>query len=160
NPCVLWKGGGSIRMALSTDRGQTFVPVATEALLVKNGAIDVPTLVVRGDGAMHLVWGAHRDPADPNDMVSAHLYFASTRDRGKTGPPARARARPTPGARRAGPWCQPSVAARPGGELWIAYRTSAENVKEVALLHSTDSGRTFSTHPVSDNKWYVKGCPT
>lgn len=160
NPCVLWKGGGSILMSLSTDGGKSFTSVSTDSLLVKGGQIEVPTLVVGGDGAMHLVWIDHRDPSDPKDMVSAHLYFSTTRDKGKTWTPARALTKTTRKARRACPCCQPSVAAGPEGELWIAYRTSAENVKEVALLHSADSGRTFTTSQVSDNKWYVKGCPT
>lgn len=160
NPCVLWKGGGQILMALSTDGGKTFVPVSTESLLIKNGSIEVPTLVVGGDGAMHLVWVDHRDPPDPKDMVGTHLYFSTTRDKGKTWTPARALTKTIRKARRACPCCQPSAAAGPDGEVWIAYRTSQENVKEVALLHSADSGRTFTTSQVSDNKWYVKGCPT
>ena len=157
NPCALWKGGGAILLSMSSDKGKSFQAVSTAGLLVANTAIEVPTLIVGGDGALHLLWVDHRDALDPKDAVARHLYFSTTRDRGKTWAPARAL---TKGLKRACPCCQPAAAAGPGGEIFVAYRTSDANVKEIALLHSTDSGHTFQVKQVSDNHWYVKGCPT
>lgn len=152
---ALWQTEAGIQAATSADHGHSWTAISTDALTSRTG-VDVFNSALGADGTLYLVWAAERDEKLPDDSVAQHLYLASTTDAGKvfTTP----RAITTDGA-RACPCCVPAIATGAPGELWIAYRSSRANTKEIHLLASRDSGRTFLVQQLSDHKWMMDGCP-
>lgn len=55
------------------------------------------------------------------------------------------------------PCCQPALALDAQGKLWIAYRSSERNQKEIQLLRV--DGARASAVQVSSDRWQFNGCP-
>ena len=152
---VIYQTRRGLSLATSTDQGQSWTPSASAVPTAHTGA-DVFNTALGPDGTLYIVWAGERDPKLPDDQVAQHLYLASTSDGGKTfaGPQAI-----TTDAARACPCCVPGITCGKPGEVWIAYRSSVANVKETRVIHSTDTGRTFTAKQLSDHRWFKEGCP-
>ena len=152
---ALWQTQAGIVLAVSTDSGVTWTARSTAALTAKTAA-DVFNAALGSDGVLYIVWAGERDPHLPDDQVSQHLYLASSADGGNTFTEPRAI---TTDATRACPCCVPAITTGKPGEVWVAYRSSAANIKETRVLVSTDAGRTFTSSQLSNHRWEFQGCP-
>lgn len=151
---ALWPArGGTVAMARSDDGGRAWTRLHP---LPPSPArkIDVPAFDVAPDGDLVVMWvDLEASPAE-GDAFAMPLVLTRSSDRGASFSPPRE----IPGILRACPCCRPDlVHAR--GALWIAYRTSVENMKEIALLRSEDDGRTFTSRQISHDRWRFEGCP-
>ena len=152
---ALWQTRQGIVLAVSADAGVNWTLRSTGALTAKTGA-DVFNAALSADGVLYLVWAGEKDPHLPDDDVAQHLYLASSADGGGTFTEPRAI---TTDATRACPCCVPAITTGRPGEVWVAYRSSAANIKETRVLASTDAGRTFTSSQLSNHRWEFQGCP-
>lgn len=152
---ALWRSSTEFMLYRSTDSGKTWARLPTGRLLVGK-PLEVAAMIVGGDGALHIAWVDERDPLEASDKVARHMYVSSSHDKGKTFSPPR---KLTTDARRACPCCEPAMVAGPGALLWVAYRSSVKNFKEIVLAKSADSGKTFTEQQITNHHWYLEACP-
>jgi hypothetical protein len=58
------------------------------------------------------------------------------------------------------PCCRTSIVAAADGRVFVAYRVTADNIRNIAVARSLDGGRSFDTAvPVHDDGWRIDGCP-
>lgn len=177
---VLWPakrdGAGSIRVARSTDGGQTFGPARALESANAPGARGWPALAVDAAGAAHAVWLDHRGlaatPGASHHHAGAAAAPAAARDgvamAQKSGlryasldgsdQPAAADRELTPGVCYC---CKTAFAAGPGNTLVAAWRhVYPGSLRDMAFTISRDDGRTFSAPVrVSEDGWEIDGCP-
>jgi len=176
---VVWNARGdttAIKMARSTDGGQTFsAPIALQSPTAI-GDRGWPAVAVDERGDAHAVWLDHRGlaarraaqgdsskagrhvhgaPASGDSSVTAQgssLFYASS-----NGGAAQER-EVTKGVCYC---CKTALAACRGGVLAAAWRhVYPGDMRDIALATSRDGGRTF-TAPVrvSEDGWAINGCP-
>ncbi len=148
---VLWQVEGGLHLLRSTDEGLTWR--AVEVVDKEARAIDMPCLI-GDDETVFVVWVDGRRGLRGGDAVASELYMSASRDGGKTFGKDVWITRGTPGVC---PCCQPSLALDAQGKLWISYRSSVRNQKEIQLLR-VDRKRA-SAAQVSADAWAFNGCP-
>lgn len=91
------------------------------------------------------------EPVEPN----AEVYFASSRDGGKTFSANKKV------ASEICPCCKVSMASAADGKLYLSWRqVTPEGTRHIAVASSADKGATFSAAKiVSDDKWKLDACP-
>lgn len=137
----------------SDDAGKSWTS-RTSHSLTGHEAVESQRLAATGN-VVHLAWIDEHAAKSAGDAVAKPLYLATSTDGGRTFGPRHAI---TAGFPSACPCCVPSLAAA-GEAVYVAYRPSAQNVKEVAVLTSQDSGKTFQFKQISDDRWAYLGCP-
>jgi hypothetical protein len=179
---VLWvskrDGVSGIRAAASTDGGRTFGPARSISPAGLTGARGWESAALGADGAVHAVWLDGRNAPSPSSGPRASAAQAAS------SPSNEPRA---PGKHQHGDmrqdiyhamWkgadapietlvaanvcfcCKTAVAAR-GGDVYVAWRhLFPGGVRDIAIAHSTDGGRTFlDPVRVSQDNWKIDACP-
>lgn len=149
---VLWQVRDGLHLVRSADQGRTWQ--RSRATDEGTEGVDMPLLAGGPDGRVHVAWVDGRDGKRAGDAVAAELYLATSTDGGRTfGRPVKVTA-DAPGVC---PCCQPALAVDADGKVWIAYRSSERNTKEIALLRVERQRVTAAQ--VSDDRWQFNGCP-
>jgi len=148
---VMWQVRGGLHLVRSNDRGQTWARVRVSD---RAEGVDMPALIGGPQNRVYVVWVDGRDGKRAGDNVASELYMASSTDGGQTfGQDVKLTER-APGVC---PCCQPALAIDADGKLWISYRSSERNRKEIQLLR-VDRGRVTAAQ-VSNDQWEFNGCP-
>jgi len=170
-----------VLLSRSTDRAGTFEPAVLvnddaggppaghtfhDLAVGPDGVVYVSWLDTRG-GAEHLEPSADRDPAGAGPFPETHagadhaaasnttVRVARSEDGGRTFSPSVIVARGTCQC------CRTSLAVADDGTVYAAWRhIYATNVRDIAVSHSADGGRTFSEPVrVHADGWAIDGCP-
>lgn len=114
-----------------------------------------PALGFAPDGALLVAWMDERHaPPGGGEPSSASLYLAVSRDQGATFGPNR------PLTDRLCPCCRVAIATAEPGRVAIAYRSAGGDIRDPALLLSTDNGGTFPFDTViASDGWSTTECP-
>lgn len=150
---VMAPARGGFCLAASDDGGRTW-QARSSLDVTGHEALESGRMAASGSN-VHVVWINEEAEKDAHDKVASPLFYAASRDGGRTFSKPRAVTEAFP---RACPCCPTTLVAN-GDTVRIAYRTSVKNVKEVGLLTSRDGGQTFAFRQVSDDKWEMLGCP-
>ena len=166
----------ALRVAKSTDRGQTFSPASTlheEGLINGRGW---QSIGLGPDGTLHAVWLDGRNDAAAAEHAGHNMAPAA----GQPAAPARpsmhggymdlfygvlgGAAQGTATRRLAANTCQcckTAMVIGPDGSINAAWRQIfGEDIRDIAFLRSEDGGKTFGTQVrVSEDKWQLNGCP-
>jgi hypothetical protein len=156
---ALWEqnnsgGGTDLMFARSLRFGRKFdkpVRVTDKEAPSQNG---FSYMTVEPNGDLYAVWLDGRDPHNTAPGTS-HVYLAKSTDKGATW------SRNIPVANNVCPCCRPAVAFGANGEVFVAWRgVDANDVRDMAMVVSTDHGATFSK-PVmmANDNWKISGCP-
>ncbi len=168
---VVWvarRDGLSMLRGAKAKPGETvFTPAATLHADKLTGARGWASLALDDRGAMHVAWLDGRGDGAPPPSAGE----------------ASGRAKPARAAMRQDVYqavwrpdgsrdetriatdvcfcCKTSVAAGPGGAVYVAFRNIYKpNLRDVTLARSTDGGRTFGAPVrVSEDRWAIDGCP-
>jgi len=149
-----WKG--DIRFARSTDGGKTFSPAVT----VNSDAGGPPTghafqsVAVDEQGRVYVDWIDERNKK-PSDR-GAEIWMAVSDNRGKDF------SRDHKILSDVCECCRTSVQIGAAGTLLLSYRSvprTGPMQRDVFLARSADRGVSFSTSPVSLDRWEVDVCP-
>ena len=152
------RGGVDIYSAISTDDGMTFGPsVRVDG---GTGMASQPFLDAEVDqnGVIYVVWLGSQRTSD-SDRWHLDVYFAKSTDGGKT---FQANVNIT-AAQGHGvcECCRPDIWVGEGGEIYISYRNSKENIRDIYLSRSDDGGQSFlPPERVGYNNWELRGCPS
>jgi hypothetical protein len=128
-----------IRVAKSTDRGQTF----TEPKVVEktSGYSDAPKLAVDVKGTIHLVFG--ESSGGPFDR--SHVRYTRSRDGGRTFEPAREISAPHPESIESAAFPSLSLDAQNNiYVLWELYPSHRGHPRGLGIVVSRDGGDTFT----------------
>jgi len=150
---ILWQEHPGMKLLRSQDAGKTWQRISIDLGDVKE--IDVPAMGIGPRGEVVVVWVDPSAPREPDDKFAAHLMISIAPDGERFGEAHRI----TSDGARACPCCTPAVAVGPEGQIMVAYRSSRANIKESALLRSSDGGRTFTGAQLSNHRWEFIGCP-
>ncbi|MDQ1591328.1 MAG: hypothetical protein QOG71_1955 [Pyrinomonadaceae bacterium] len=161
----------SLQLSTSRDGGRTFAPPVKVNDELKPHAHGLHSLAVAADGRVHVAWldergvvpppAAHAD-ADAKGKHTGHheepnrqVFTAYSADGGRTFSPNRLI------ARDACPCCKTSLAAAPGGRVYVSWRqVLAGDFRHIAVAASADGGQKFAAPVVvSDDRWMLNGCP-
>lgn len=153
-----------IRLARSTDGGQTFAPAQFLHNPAFSGARGWQSLDVSADGTSHAVWLDGRDAARKMAEAAAHgaahkgqppqdLYHGTIARNGRMSE--------TVVATGVCFCCKTAVAVGAGGAVYVAWRhVFPGSMRDIAFAKSTNGGRSFDPLVrVSDDKWELNGCP-
>jgi len=157
-----------LRLARSDDGGRSFAP----AVYVNSDAGGVPSshtfhdIAVDDDGALYVSWidGRVRAAAEQQRGGEGHAMHDPT----MPGSEVRV-AKSVDGGRTFGsevvvhdnvcPCCRTALAVQ-GGNVYVAFRSAVNDVRDVVVAHSRDGGATFSAPvPVHADGWIFEGCP-
>lgn len=144
---------GGFTLRTSDDGGKTWAQRSSRSI-TGHERIESQFVAARGR-RVYLTWIDVEAPRAAGDAVARPVYLAISQDGGASWSAPR---NVTGGLPYACPCCVPQIALS-GDSVYIAYRTSIANVKEVAVLVSHDRGRTFCFRPVSHDRWKFLGCP-
>jgi hypothetical protein len=159
----------NLRFARSIDGGRTFEP----ATFVNDDAGGIPAshtfqdLAVANDGTIYVSWidGRARAAAQAGAAMSEHaghggsmpaseIRVAASRDGGRTF---------SPGVivhRNACPCCRTSVAVSADGTVAVAFRSAADNIRDMIVVRSNDRAMSFGDPVrVHEDGWLIDGCP-
>jgi hypothetical protein len=156
---ALWEqnnsgGGTDLMFARSLRFGRKFekpVRVTDKEAPSQNG---FSYMTVAPNGDLYAVWLDGRDPQNTAHGTS-HVYLTKSTDKGANWN------RNIPVANNVCPCCRPAVAFGANGEVFVAWRgVDANDVRDMAMVVSTDHGATFSK-PVlmANDNWKISGCP-
>jgi hypothetical protein len=164
---VLWvskrDGVSGIRAAASSDGGRTFAAARSISPAGLTGARGWESAALGADGAVHAVWldGRNAAPMDHSKAAAGkHQHGAMRQDiyhamwKGGDAPVE------TLVAANVCFCCKTAVAAR-GADVYVAWRhLFPGGVRDIAIAHSTDGGRTFlDPVRVSQDNWKIDACP-
>ena len=151
---VSWPSGGKIGAVRSADAGATWTMVSPRDPDAPGDA-DTMTMSDGRTGRVAVAWNDTAVIGRGDDELAAPLHVAFSGDGGKTFAPAVAINGDLPGACVC---CTPDVTFDDAGRLWVAYRTSTSNVKEICVAR-VDADGTVSGAVASHDDWHLKGCP-
>lgn len=151
---VSWPSGGKIGAVRSTDGGVSWSAVTPRDPQAA-GHADTMTMSDGRTGSIAVAWNDTGVIGRGDDDLAAPLHVAFSGDGGKTFAPAFGINDDLPGACVC---CTPDVAFDDSGRLWVAYRTSTGNVKEICVAR-VDADGTVSGAVASHDDWHLKGCP-
>lgn len=151
---VSWPSRGKIGAARSTDGGGSWM-VVTPRDPQAAGHADTMTMSDGRTGKVAVAWNDTGVMGRGDDELAAPLHVAFSMDGGATFAPAFAINDDLPGACVC---CTPDVAFDDAGQLWVAYRTSTSNVKEICVAR-VDADGAVSGSVASHDDWHLKGCP-
>jgi hypothetical protein len=155
---VAWQGhyqkGGGVWVTRSVDGGKTFAPERN--VLDKTVGIDEPTIAADAQGNVFVVWLDGRLPQTPDNKVASPIFMARSTDNGATFGANEALKMDFPG--RACSCCM--IWARVvGPELYVAYRTGYNDIRNMHFLRGPKTANDFHDTLVSADNWKLDGCP-
>lgn len=120
---------------------------------------DFPSIASDSAGNLYVAWIDNRDLIDGNSQ-NDHLYFTRSLDQGNTWDTPR-RAENNPGNIGGScECCRTAIAASPDGDLYVAYRTNMQNMRDIFVARSYDRGETFGESiRVQTAPWMIMACP-
>ncbi|MDQ1559369.1 MAG: hypothetical protein QOD32_2429 [Pyrinomonadaceae bacterium] len=160
----------SLQLSASRDGGRTFAPPVKVNDELKPHAHGLHSLAVAADGRVHVAWLDERGVVPPpaathadakgkhtghHEEPNRQVFTAYSADGGRTFSPNRLV------ARDACPCCKTSLAAAPGGRVYVSWRqVLAGDFRHIAVAASADGGQKFAAPVVvSDDRWMLNGCP-
>ena len=173
---IAWQSKDHIAARRSADEGKTWTPVSVRDADAQGG-IDMLALAYTHGPAgkpeqIVLLWNDSRGHGKYSDQFSTALYAAVSTDGAKTfakniwlnPPPSN---KPTTfSAPGACPCCLPSAQFDGECRLWIAYRSSDNDIKEITVLRleraaltGANLSRTATAQTISHDNWHMVGCP-
>ncbi|MCC6906927.1 MAG: exo-alpha-sialidase [Phycisphaerales bacterium] len=151
---VAWPSGGMIGAARSADNGGSWVAVSPRDANAP-GHADTMTMGASPGGRVAFAWTDTAVMGRGGDELAAPLHVAISTNSGATYAAPTAINTDLPGACVC---CTPDVAFDDSGNLWVAYRTSSENIKEICVARVGLDGAVTGVI-VSRDEWHLKGCP-
>ncbi len=151
---VAWPSGGMIGAVRSADNGGSWVAVSPRAANAP-GHADTMTMGASPGGRVAFAWTDTAVMGRGDDELAAPLHVAISTNSGATYASPTAINTDLPGACVC---CTPDVAFDDSGDLWVAYRTSSENIKEICVARVGLDGAVTGVI-VSRDEWHLKGCP-
>jgi hypothetical protein len=157
---VVWcsKSGSAarIRAARSRAGAATFAPAITVHAENLPGARGWASLARDPDGNAHVVWLDGRNAGDRAAMAHGmrqDIFHAIWRPDGSH--------EEVTVATDVCFCCKTAVATAPSGVVYVAWRhIYPTNLRDIAVAHSTDGGKTFSAPVrVGEDGWQIAGCP-
>jgi hypothetical protein len=157
---VVWcsKAGSAarIRGARSRAGAAAFGPATTVHAENLPGPRGWASLARDADGNAHVVWLDGRNAGDPAAMprsMRQDIFHAVWRPDGSH--------EEVTVATDVCFCCKTAVATAPKGVVYVAWRhIYPTNLRDIAVAHSSDGGKTFSTPVrVSEDGWEIAGCP-
>lgn len=170
---IAWQSKDHIAVRRSADGGKTWMPVTVRDADAPGGIDMVSMAYTNGPKGelLALLWNDSRGHGKYSDNFSTALYASVSRDGGKTfgknvwlNPVAKKVTDfEAPGSC---PCCLPSGQFDGEERLWVAYRSSDKDVKEIAVLKvdrgallSGELKRGATAMTVSHDDWHMVGCP-
>ncbi len=151
---VSWPSGGSIGAARSVDGGATWSPISPRAADAP-GHADTMTMAGGPGALVAFAWTDTAVMGRGEDKLAAPLHVRISRDGGATYEPLVEVNADLLGACVC---CTPDLAFDGAGNLWVGYRTSEANVKEICIARVGVDGAIAGAIASADN-WRLNGCP-
>lgn len=149
-----WPSGGGIGAARSTDGGATWSPLTPRAADAP-GHADTMTMAGGPGSLVAFAWTDTAVMGRGEDKLAAPLHVRLSRDGGQTFEPVVEVNADLLGACVC---CTPDLAFDGSGNLWVGYRTSEANVKEICIARLSVDGAITGAIASADN-WVLQGCP-
>jgi len=164
-------GQSSIRVARSTDDGRSFAPARSLHPPALAGLRGWPSFTMGDGDVVHAAWLDTRQAAAENAAHAAHGSTAHQAAQGHHGSTRQDLFHASASAD--GTWtettvatdvcfcCKTAVTTAPDGVVYVAWRhVYPTNLRDIAVAHSGDGGRTFSEPVrVSEDHWQIDACP-
>lgn len=150
-------GNLNIFLAASHDGGKTFSPPVKVNDDAAGAEHRFPTVAVDARGAVCVTWlDKRKQTAEKSDF--SRVYFARSTDGGRT---FSANVDATEGQETGiCHCCKLALTVDRRGGLFIAYRNDVNDMRDVFLVRSSDSGVTWTKPaPVEDVRWMIPACP-
>lgn len=149
-----WPSGGGIGAARSTDGAATWSPMHPRAADAP-GHADTMTMVGGPGSLVAFAWTDTAVMGRGEDKLAAPLHVRLSRDGGQSFEAVVELNRNLLGACVC---CTPDLAFDGSGNLWVAYRTSDANVKEICIARLGVDGEITGAIASADD-WLLNGCP-
>lgn len=164
---VVWvsrkEGGSVVRLAKARAGQQAFAPATTVHADGLAGPRGWPSLAVDGQGDLHAAWLDTREGQTNrrSDESGASVHQPMRQDLFQAAWRANGTHDEVKVASNVCFCCKTAVAAALDGSIYVAWRhVYPPNLRDIAVAHSTDGGRTFGPPVrVSDDHWALDGCP-
>jgi hypothetical protein len=165
---VVWvsrqDGASVVRAAKARTGERRFEPATTVHAQGLTGARGWASLAVDKDAAVHVAWLDGRDgqtalASAPGEKHSGHKGMRQDLFQAVVSPDGtRSEARVATDVCFC---CKTGVATAPDGSVYVAWRhIYPPNLRDIAVVRSTDGGRTFGAPVrVSEDGWALDGCP-
>ncbi len=120
---------------------------------------DFPSIAVDSAGNVYVAWIDNREIVE-GMSTNDHLYLTRSFDGGMTWDTPK-RAERNPGALGGTcECCRTAMAASADGDLYIAYRTNMDNLRDIFVARSNNKGDTFDESiRVQTKEWMIHACP-
>jgi hypothetical protein len=151
-----WKPGvkTAVRYARSTDGGRTFEPRRT---LSSMSGIDGVTLAADAKGNVIAFWHVMEGPK-PETPAATWLFLARSRNSGRTfetnEPLQVDNLSPL-----ACSMCMMRPRVGPDGQVYLAFRSAVDNIRDLYVLKSPVEKNAFSAIRVNTDNWTLPSCP-
>ena len=151
--------GSDIQYVRSTDGGVTFSPPVSVVGDDAGGVQDFPSLAVDSNNVLYIAWVDGRDIRKGTSNTD-QIYMTKSTDGGASfAEPKRASNMPG-GIGGSCECCNTSTAVSPDGDVYIAFRSNMENIRDVFVARSRDGGETFGTAiRAASESWELFACP-
>jgi len=151
---VSWPSGGLIGAARSADNGGSWVPVTPRDPSAA-GHADTMTMTGSAAGRVAFAWTDTAVMGRGEDKIAAPLHVTLSRNGGATYESVIEINKNLLGACVC---CTPDLAFDGAGNLWVAYRTSEANIKEICIARLGVDGA-ITAAIASADEWHLNGCP-
>lgn len=145
--------------ARSTDQGVTWT--APQSLTLDSGkhAQDFPSIACDSSGVVYVAWIDARDRKNLGDKFD-QLYFTRSMNGGASwNIPSRVNRNPN-NIGGTCECCKTDMEVSPDGDIYIAFRTNLDNIRDIFIARSFDRGNTWGEIiRAQTDTWMIMQCP-